>query len=140
MVADGLFGPSLQGVKHRIKALGTAAFVSVALVACGGDDTEVSFDPDDGVADDTLTVIGRDIEFDRDEYLAAAGPIEITLANEGSILHSLVIEDVDGLRLVTQSKGDTDVGTVELDAGEYVIYCDIAGHRGAGMEATLTVE
>ncbi len=27
----------------------------------------------------------------------------------------------------------------QLPAGTYTIYCDITGHRAAGMEATLTV-
>lgn len=133
-------GPSLRYVKQRIVTLGTAAFVSFALIGCGGGDTEVSFDPDDGVVDGSITVIGTDIDFDAGSYGATAGPVEITLANEGSLLHTLVVEDVDGMRLVTQSKGDSDSGTVDLESGEYVIYCDIAGHRGAGMEATLTVE
>lgn len=127
-------------MQRRTWSVLAAAAVSLSLAACGGDDAEVSFEPDDGVVDGSVTVIGRDIEFDRTSYAAAAGEVEITLANEGSIVHSLVIEDVDGLRLVTENKGDEDTGSIELEAGEYVIYCDIAGHRGAGMEATLTVE
>lgn len=140
MAVSPRLGPSLDGVRLRTNALIPALVAAVALAACGGDDTSVSFEPDDGVVDGSVTVIGSDIAFDRDDYVAAAGPVEITLANEGSIVHSLVVEDVDGMRLVTQSKGDEDTGTVDLEAGEYVIFCDIAGHRNAGMEATLTVE
>lgn len=140
MAVSPRLGPSLDGVRLHVKALIPALVATLALAACGGDDSPVSFEPDDGVVDGFVTVIGSDIAFDRDDYVAAAGPVEITLANEGSIVHSLVIEDVDGLRLVVNSKGDEDTGTIDLDAGEYVVYCDIAGHRSAGMEATLTVE
>jgi uncharacterized cupredoxin-like copper-binding protein len=34
--------------------------------------------------------------------------------------------------------GDTDEATVELEAGEYQIYCDIPGHES--MRATLNVQ
>jgi uncharacterized cupredoxin-like copper-binding protein len=36
------------------------------------------------------------------------------------------------------SNGDTDEDTVELEPGDYQIYCDIPGHES--MKATLTVE
>ena len=33
----------------------------------------------------------------------------------------------------------TDLGEIELKAGRYILYCDIAGHRSSGMEAKLLV-
>ena len=35
--------------------------------------------------------------------------------------------------------GKKTVGAIELAAGNYVIYCDLAGHRKGGMEAKLVV-
>lgn len=124
----------------RFAILGPLLGGFVLTAACSDSGGDATFTADDGVVDGMVTVLGRDIEFDRSAYAATAGDIDVLLANEGNIIHSLVVEGVDGFRLVTQSNGDTDEGTVELDAGEYVIYCDIAGHRAAGMEATLEVE
>jgi plastocyanin len=50
-----------------------------------------------------------------------------------------VIEDVAGFKLDVPRKGAADEGTKALKAGSYVVYCDIPGHREAGMEATLRV-
>lgn len=111
----------------------------LALAACGGDDgTGASTPP---AADDaTLVVTGLDaLDFDADAYGAPAGTIEIEYRLVGVIEHSLVVEGrEDDLRLVASS-GGTDRGSIDLEAGDYVIYCDIAGHREAGMEATLAV-
>ncbi len=88
-----------------------------------------------------LTVVAEDsLDFDSDDYPADAGEITIAYENGGAIVHTLVIEGrEDDLRLEVRSGGDVDRGSIELGAGEYVLYCDIGGHRGGGMEATLTV-
>jgi len=85
-------------------------------------------------------VVGLDtLDFDADQYTAGAGTVNITYQLEGVIEHSLVVEGrEDDMRLVV-SGGSTDRGSIDLDAGAYVLYCDIAGHREAGMEATLIV-
>ena len=43
-------------------------------------------------------------------------------------------------------RGSSDVavslgrgGSVELEPGNYVVYCDVPGHRAAGMEGTIVV-
>ncbi len=72
---------------------------------------------------------------------APAGAISLDLRNEGSLAHTLVIEDHEGdLKLTVAGGGDPDDGTITLEAGEYAFYCDVAGHRAGGMEGTLTVE
>lgn len=71
---------------------------------------------------------------------ALAGPVHITYRNEGTIEHTLVIEGVDGFKLDVRAEGDVDHGSVTLRPGTYTVYCDIPGHRRAGMHAVLTVE
>ena len=112
------------------------------LGACGGDDdTTAAPDEvgDNGAGGGELTVIAEDISFPSETYQAEAGTIDVVYENEGSIEHTLVIEDVEDFKLTVTSNGDVDEGTVELDAGTYTVYCDVAGHREAGMEATLEV-
>lgn len=105
------------------------------------DDTEDDAEDDAEPADDAdVTVIAEDIDFPNKEFTASAGEITIGYVNDGSIRHTLVIEDVDAWEtLVVSSNGDAANGTVELEAGEYTLFCDVPGHRGAGMEGTLTV-
>jgi uncharacterized cupredoxin-like copper-binding protein len=53
-------------------------------------------------------------------------------------VHTLLVDEVDDFKLQVNTNGDTDTGTVELEPGEYRLYCDVPGHTS--MEATLTVE
>ena len=106
-----------------------------------GNDTTSTSPAVDGTGDaDGLVVVAEDIAFGETAYSAAAGAVPVTYRNDGSIRHTLVIEDVDGFKLEVASTDDVDEGTVELDSGEYTLFCDVPGHRSAGMEATLRIE
>jgi len=123
---------------------------ALLLAACGDDSNDdgvalggASPDPGPG-AGTSLTVEAHDIDFDRDAYRIAAGPVDVEYVQEGALPHSLLIEasdggDVDRFELEV-GEVDADSGTVDLPAGDYVIYCDVPGHRDAGMEAELHVE
>lgn len=66
------------------------------------------------------------------------GDLTIELTNTGALPHNLVFEN--GPRSVDLNGGQTTTFHVgELEAGAYTIFCDIAGHRAAGMEARLVV-
>jgi plastocyanin len=93
-------------------------------------------------------VVAKDpFAYEPKELTVAAGTIEVNLANEGAIVHTLIFEDVAGFEKLVASgtkrqapgKGPTDSGTVKLKPGTYVFYCDERGHRGAGMEGKLIV-
>lgn len=94
---------------------------------------------DDGATAEVVEVVAEDIKFPDDSYEAAAGTVSFRYVNEGAIPHTLVIEDVDGFKLEVAAAGDEDEGTADLEAGSYVLFCDVPGHRDAGMEATLEV-
>jgi len=115
-----------------------AAAVALPLSACGGDDDGGGSDVPEGAVE----VVGTDaLAFEPDAISAPAGEVSLALVNDGSIPHTLVIEGFeDDLKLSIAGSGDVDSGSLTLEAGEYTYYCDVAGHRGAGMEGTLTVE
>ena len=123
----------------RLSLVAAALVTAPLLAACGDDDdtSTPSTTSASGAGGSTLTVGGTDqLKFDKSEYEAEAGTIDITYVNEGTIAHTLLVEGVDDFKLAI---GDTDEGSVELDAGTYRLYCDVAGHEAAGMEAELTV-
>ncbi|HVM41790.1 MAG TPA: hypothetical protein VM618_13530 [Acidimicrobiia bacterium] len=132
----------------RFALLAVAAGL-VVLPACGDDDGAVdsgapSTRPSTSAAD--LTVVADDIKFPQDHYTATAGELTVAYENAGAIPHTLVIETTNGEtvegweRLQVDKKGDVAVGSVTLEPGDYRLYCDIAGHRANGMEATFEVE
>ncbi|HVM13861.1 MAG TPA: hypothetical protein VM287_05990 [Egibacteraceae bacterium] len=90
--------------------------------------------------DGTLTVPAVDIDYHPPPGPVRAGRLHLVLYNDGGIDHTLVLalDDLD-IRLEA-SPGRQDSTHVIVSPGEYVFYCDIPGHREAGMEAVLTVE
>ena len=114
-----------------ISVVGLSA--GLALAACGGDDDD-STSATTAFAGQTVKVEATDaLKFVPDHLTATAGVIRIVQDNTGSTTHTFVIEDHD-FKLTNDDSGDID-----LTAGDYVFYCDIPGHRAAGMQGTLTV-
>ena len=130
---------SVPAMHHRTPRLLLAGALTALTIGACGDDADTTGStgtsgPRDG---NTLTVRAFDaLKFDKDAYETSAGEVSVVYENDGSIAHTLLIRGVGDFKL---SVGDTDEGTVELDAGSYELYCDIAGHEAAGMVADLTV-
>jgi plastocyanin len=109
--------------------MGSALAATVVLGACGGDDDDDTTSGPGGPATHEVTVVAKDsLSFDKGDYAAQAGEVDITYEAGGTMTHTLQVTGT----------GDTDEATVDLEAGEYQIYCDIPGHES--MRATLTVE
>jgi uncharacterized cupredoxin-like copper-binding protein len=69
--------------------------------------------------------------------IAAETPVTVTLRNVGTILHNF---SIDALRISQDVPvGATRQVTINAPAGTYQYYCDVPGHRAAGMVGTLTV-
>lgn len=134
---------------RRTMVLALVMIVALALVACGDSDSddaatassapgtgpEMSASPED----EGITVVATDLRFSGATFRATAGPVEVTYRNDGQVEHTLVIEEVDGFKLDVPKHGDVDKATVDLEPGSYTIFCDVPGHRDAGMQATLAV-
>jgi len=120
-----------------VAVIGAAVAVLAAIVAFRGNTATAA-------EDDAEAGEPQIISYSLSEF-AIEGPTEIgagatrlQVGNDGSVAHNLAMEG--GPTTPDLNAGESaslDVG--ELDPGSYVIFCSIAGHREAGMEATLTV-
>ncbi|MEI2638536.1 MAG: multicopper oxidase domain-containing protein [Microthrixaceae bacterium] len=70
-----------------------------------------------------------------DLNIAAGGTLDVT--NKGSQVHNLVIDG--GGTTADLAAGKSESLGVDVNPGTVTVYCSIAGHREAGMEAELTV-
>ena len=88
-----------------------------------------------------LTADPTQLAFQQKTASSKPGMVTIDFDNPAQISHDVVIEqdgkDIAKTELITQSK--TSV-SADLAPGQYVYYCDVPGHREAGMEGTLTVK
>jgi nitrite reductase (NO-forming) len=80
---------------------------------------------------DEMVVLPASIE------VAEGGTLQVT--NAGVAPHDLVVEGTD---LATPMLSSGESAAMSLDGlapGTYTVFCSVAGHRAAGMEATLVV-
>ena len=118
--------------------LGLALLCLGVIAACGGGGSGSNGAP----AGSTKVQI-VDFNFKPKDLSVASGQVVFFLVNSGPSAHDMVIADSSGNSVARSSlvqPGDTFTFTVKnLAAGKYVIFCDVPGHRAAGMEGTLTV-
>jgi plastocyanin len=86
-----------------------------------------------------VAIEGADLTFTPKEVTAPAGPVAITLKNVGALQHNLVVDGHPEFKKLDVPAGGSATGTFDAKPGTYVLYCDIPGHRAAGMESKLTV-
>ncbi|HEY1281579.1 MAG TPA: hypothetical protein VGF22_18005 [Acidimicrobiales bacterium] len=123
----------------RIGPLAVAAGLVVA--ACGGGASGSSATPT-APANPDLTVHAEEIKFDKKAYTVHGGEVKIAYPNDGTQTHTLVVQDPKGDKVgdtLRVAPGKETGGAYQLAPGEYTLYCDITGHREAGMVASLTV-
>ncbi|HEY8001501.1 MAG TPA: plastocyanin/azurin family copper-binding protein [Solirubrobacterales bacterium] len=110
---------------------------------------------------ETLTIEMGEFYYKPDAVEAKAGTVTIDAPNAGSAPHELVLAKTgdDPARLPTGSDGSVDeealdvpgeisevaggadgTVTLDLDAGKYVIFCNLPGHYSSGMYGSLTVK
>jgi plastocyanin len=88
-----------------------------------------------------LEISAVEFAFPEVQGVAAEGDVEITIVNEGQTLHNIVVEGAnEGSDPKAEAgPGESDTALFNLFAGEFIIFCDIPGHRAAGMERTITI-
>jgi mono/diheme cytochrome c family protein len=76
---------------------------------------------------------------------ATAGPITISMTNMSGTAHNLAIQEGTGatgtlVGATPISASGTHSITLDLKPGTYTFFCQVSGHRAAGMYGTLTVK
>ena len=130
--------------------------IPLTLAACGGDDDdETTAASDTTTTEDTPTEAATggggggetvdisEVEFaiEPKEVTTKAGEVTFAVSNDGSAPHNLEVEG-NGIEEVSETidGGQKTDLTVNLEPGEYEMYCAIPGHREQGMEGTVTVQ
>jgi plastocyanin len=67
--------------------------------------------------------------------VAAGGTLSVR--NDGTAVHNLRVAGTDLATPDLQAGGTASLDLSSLDPGNYTVFCEIPGHRAAGMEATL---
>ena len=118
-------------------AFSLMATTALLLNACGGGGGTTTQPAAEG---NVLRIEAYDRQdYNADVYEAIAGTVKFELSQVGVHEHTLMVEGrEDEMRLVVVD-GSTDSGSLDLQPGRYLLYCDIAGHRSSGMEARLIV-
>jgi plastocyanin len=98
----------------------------------GGSATSLDFEADPS----------GNLAFTEDKVTSKAGKVTINFTNPAPVPHNVSIEDESGedvaeTEVITE---DSESTTADLKPGTYTFYCDVPGHRQAGMEGTLTVK
>ena len=107
---------------------------------CGGGDGEEEGSGGGGApARSTIQVSGTDFEFHPSNISAEPGEVTIELTNDGKSPHAIEVEG-NGVEEESETidPGEKTTLTVDLEEGEYEVYCPVGNHKDLGMEGTLT--
>jgi uncharacterized cupredoxin-like copper-binding protein len=88
---------------------------------------------------DAVEVVSHDIFFEPKEItIPADSDVTVSLPNEGVTAHNFSIDEL-GIS-VDIAPGATEETVINAPAGTYEYYCNVPGHKPAGMVGTLTVQ
>src|SRR5690349_19206926 len=105
------------------------ALLGAVLAACGGGDDSSSNQKNQTLTatGGKVTVVAHDLYFNASRINASAGPLTVTLDNQGAVLHNFRI---DSPKLsIDAAANQSKSGTQTFTAGTYNYYCDVPGHR-----------
>ena len=124
---------------RRFLLLAVSILAALLLAGCGSDDGDD--EGGDSSGGQTVEVVATEFAFDpADVSVDEAGETTFTVSNEGEFPHALEIEG-NGIEEETDelAPGESGSVTVDLEPGEYELYCPVGDHRDRGMEGTLVV-
>lgn len=91
-----------------------------------------------------VTVSATEFKFTLSQSTFTAGTYQFAVTDAGQAPHNFIINGpgVDNQKIPVGSPlsaGQSDSGTVTLQAGSYEFYCGVPGHKAKGMTMTVTV-
>jgi len=126
---------------RRLLPLTVIVFAVLVSAGCGSDDDSETGGDTAAAGSESVALTATEFKFDpADVTVDAAGNVTFTVTNDGQETHALEVEG-NGVEEETDSiaAGDSGTLTVDLEPGEYELYCPIDGHREQGMEGKLVV-
>jgi len=130
--------------KMRLALLIAISSGALVLAGCGsgyggGSSTTTGAAPSGA---QNVSVSAKEFSFDPGTIqVDQPGTYTFTLTNDGSVEHALEVEG-QGVEEETDTVAPGSTGSVTVTfskTGTYEFYCPVDGHRGQGMEGTLTV-
>lgn len=129
---------------RRVALVVLVLSAALLVAACGGGGQTTAPGGDQAPAGGgaMLSVTGTDgLMFEPDRLSASAGEATVELTAQEGVRHTFAVEGVKGGEPIVEAQpGQTATGSVQLEPGTYTFFCDVPGHREAGMEGTLTVK
>jgi plastocyanin len=150
--------PSKRGARLAVLTVTGVAALSLVAAGCGDDDEEPTVATTTpatttgatggtgatGAAGggETVDISETDFALDPDDVTAKAGTVVFKATNDGDTIHNLEVEGNGVEEELPQdlSPGDSGALTVDLEPGDYTMYCPVGDHREQGMEGTVTVK
>lgn len=89
-----------------------------------------------------VRLAAKEFQFTPKDLAAYAGGVTFVVQNQGAIEHNLVVAAPEGnavAQIAIIEPGETTVLQASLPPGTYTLYCNLPGHKDAGMVATLRV-
>ncbi len=112
--------------------LGLVVAAAGLLAACGGSPATP--------APLVINLKAEDIKYDSMAITAKVGQaVTVNIQNAGALEHSLVIDALNVKLEHIQAGQTSSITFTPTAAGTFEFYCNVPGHKDAGMKGTLTV-
>jgi uncharacterized cupredoxin-like copper-binding protein len=116
---------------------GSPTATATATMAMASPSAAASPSPTGCAGGQTVTMV--DIAFQPKELTIPANTdVTVSLPNKGATMHNFSIDELN--ISVDVQPGQTGSVTINAPAGTYQFYCNVPGHKEAGMVGTLTVQ
>ena len=130
--------------RRVLAALALVLVAAVLFAACGGGggggSSSSGYQEPKGPATETIAIQAGNFYFKPDTITATPGIAKISMTAANGI-HDLVFDGAyPGFLLEADGGGGAQSKKIDLKPGKYTFYCDIPGHRDAGMQGTHTVK